>query len=195
MRKGLTLISIAALSLGLAACSNPEEAANDAALENAMVADANATAADTMPVPSPVATGQEFADAAAKSDAFEIAEAKLALEKGTAKEVKDFAAMMIKGHTDSTAKLKAAASAATPAVTPDPTLKPDQQAKLDTLGKLAGEAFDKEYGAHQVAAHTDTLATLQTYATSGDVASLKEFAAATAPVVSSHLDEAKKLPQ
>ena len=103
--------------------------------------------------------------------------------------------MMVKGHTDSTAKLKTAASSATPAITPDPALKPDQQAKVDALGKLSGDAFDKQYAADQVAAHQEALAGLQAYSASGDVAPLKTWATNTAPVVSGHLDMAKKLPQ
>ena len=192
MRTGFTLVSVAALALGLAACSKP---ADTAATENAMVenaADDMAGAAASAPAPM---AGQDFADTAAKSDAFEIAEGKLATTMGKAKAVTDFAKMMVKGHTDSTAKLKAAAAGATPAITLDPALKPDQQAKVDALGKLSGDAFDKQYAADQVAAHEEALTALQAYSATGDVAALKTWATNTAPVVSGHLDMAKKLPQ
>ena len=200
MRKGLTLVSIAALSLGLAACHKQADTTttdNTTVTDNAMTADANGAMEDTnvaTAVPTPTMTGQEFADAAAKSDAFELAEGKLAAKLGKDQKVKDFAAEMIKAHTESTAKLKAAAMAADPKITPDPTLKPDQQAKVDALGKLSGDDFDKQYGKDQVAAHTDALAAMQAYGAGGDVPSIKDFASSTAVVVSSHLDMAKKLP-
>ena len=197
MRKGLTLISLAALSLSLAACHKQADttATDNAMVDNAMV-DMNSTV-DTnamTAVPSPAMTGQMFADTAAKSDAFEIAEGKLAEKMGKDKDVKDFAAKMVAGHSATTLKLKAAVMTASPAITPDATLKPDQQAKIDALGKLSGDDFDKQYAADQVAAHTDALAAMQTYASAGDVPSLKAFASSTAPIVSGHLDMAKKLP-
>ena len=192
MRKGLTLVSIAALSLGLVACG--KKPTDTIPTENAMVENVMDNTADMAATPAPM-TGQDFADTAAKSDAFEIAEGKLASTMGKDKAVTDFAKMMVKGHTDSTAKLKAAASSATPAITPDPTLKPDQQAKVDALGQMSGEAFDKQYAADQVAAHEEALAGLKGYAATGDVAPLKTWATNTAPVVSGHLDMSKKLPQ
>lgn len=45
----------------------------------------------------------------------------------------------------------------------------------------------------QVDAHQDALNLLQRYAQDGDVASIKSFAATTAPVVQGHLDQAKVL--
>ena len=134
-------------------------------------------------------------NAAASTDAFEIAEAKLAEAKGSSSDVKGFAAKMIKAHTESTAKIKAAAHSAIPAITPDPMLTSDQQTKLDALGKLTGDAFDKQYAADQVAAHEKALEVMQGYAANGNVSSLKSAAAEIAPAVQSHLDMAKKLPQ
>ena len=194
MRTSFTLVSVAALALSLAGCH--KKPTDTTPVENAMVENVTDDAAADMNAAAPAATmGQDFADTAAKSDAFEIAEGKLATTMGKGKAVTDFAKMMVKGHTDSTAKLKAAAAAATPAITPDPMLKPDQQAKVDALGKLSGDAFDKQYAADQVAAHEEALAGLQAYSATGDVASLKTWATNTAPVVAGHLDMARKLPQ
>ena len=73
-------------------------------------------------------------------------------------------------------------------------MTPDQKSKLDTLGKLAGDDFDKQYGTDQADAHHMALAAMQGYAASGDVPSLKTAAGEIAPIVSSHLDMIKKLP-
>lgn len=142
---------------------------------------------------NPAPTGQEFADKAAKSDAFEIAAGKLAKANADAADVKTFAATMIEAHTGSTAKIKAAAAKATPEIKPDPTLTSDQQSKLDDLGKLKGADFDKAYIDGQISAHEDALSLMKTYADKGDTPSLKTAAGDIAPVVQKHLDMAKAL--
>lgn len=142
---------------------------------------------------NPTPTGQEFADKAAKSDAFEIAAAKLAKTNADSADVKKFAAAMIEAHTGSTAKIKAAAAKATPAIKPDPTLTSDLQSKLDDLGKLKGADFDKAYIDGQVSAHEDALSLMKNYADKGDTPSLKATAGEIAPVVQKHLDMAKAL--
>lgn len=210
MTNRLALISLTALSLGLAGCGHKpsqEAAADNAVAGNDSTASANdsmASGNDTMgadanaSAPSaatPAMTGQAFANTAAASDAFEIAEAKLAKSKGKDAKVKDFATKMIAAHTDSTTKIKQAAGEATPKIKPDPTMTADQKSKIDALGKLAGDDFDKQYGADQVEAHQSALTAMQGYAASGDVASLKAAAGEIAPVVSGHLDMAKDLPQ
>ena len=134
-------------------------------------------------------TGQQFANAAASTDAYEIAAAKLAKDKATTQGLKDFAAMMIKDHTDSTAKLKEAAGKASPRITPDATLTDEQKANLETLRDAKGADFDSAYKSQQVAAHQKALGAMQGYASTGDVPTLKDFATKTATVVQSHLDK------
>jgi putative membrane protein len=155
------------------------------ATSNALDAAGNALA--------PTPTGQDFADKAAKSDAFEIAAAKLARTNAESADVKKFAATMIDAHTGSTAKIKAAAAKASPAIKPDPTLTSDQQSKLDDLGKLKGADFDKAYIDGQISAHEDALSLMKDYAANGDTPSLKTAAGEIAPVVQKHLDMAKAL--
>ena len=142
---------------------------------------------------NPTPTGQEFADKAAKSDAFEIAAAKLAKTNADSADVKKFAATMIEAHTGSTAKVKAAAAKATPEIKPDPTLTSDQQSKLDDLAKLKGADFDKAYVDGQISAHEDALSLMKDYADKGDTPSLKTAAGEIAPKVQDHLDMAKAL--
>lgn len=68
-----------------------------------------------------------------RSDTFEIESSKLAATRAQSAKVKRFAEEMIKAHTASTAKLKTAAAAASPALTPVPRLSPAQQQTLDAL--------------------------------------------------------------
>ena len=172
-------------ALALAACSQSDDAHTTA--EDTAATDAAATpAAPAAPAP------QEFVDKVAASDMFELEAAKLAQAQSTSDNVKAFAAMMIKDHTDSSARLKEAA-ATIDGVTVTPALTAKQQMDLDAL-KKAGDQFDTAYAQVQVVAHNEALTLLQGYADNGTEASLKTFAAGVAPVVQHHLDEAKQLP-
>jgi putative membrane protein len=197
--KTILRITAAALVLSLAACgpkSNEAASSTGNSADNALDAVANATSNAVVATREAVTrtpTGQEFADKAAKSDAFEIAAAKLAADHAASADVKSFAKKMIGAHTESTAKIKAAAKKADPAITPDPTLTSDQNDKLADLGKLNGADFDKKYVSGQVDAHKDALVLMQGYAKDGNVPSLKAAAGEIAPIVQHHLDMAKAL--
>jgi putative membrane protein len=189
----------ASLALGLSACGHKTEKAVDTtvnATSETAAAVGNATSnalSSVVDAVKPTPSGQEFADKAAKSDAFEIAAAKLALDHAASPKVKAFARDMIAAHTESTAKIKAAAGRATAAITPDPALTPGQNDKLADLGKLDGVDFDRAYLAGQVDAHKGALSLMRDYAKHGDVAPLKAAAGDIVPVVQKHLDRAKLL--
>ena len=191
-RRNLLLASALALALG--ACGPNETADDEAAAPDTMatdtMADAGATATDAA-LPT---TAQGFVNAAAASDTFEVESSRLAATMAKDSGVKSFAQMMIDDHTKSTADLKAAAAKATPAVSVDLQMTAEQKADLERL-KTAGDNFDRTYAQTQVAGHEKALALLQSYAQGGDSAPLQEFASKTAPVVSGHLDRARKLPQ
>lgn len=196
-----TLLTLAILLAGtsISACSkNAERSAENAAasveaatdrtgdrIENA----ADAALAGVTPTP----TAQDFVNTAAKSDAFEIAAARLAAKNAASAEVKAFAAQMIKAHTESTTKIKAAAGRETPSVTPDATLTADQNEDLAELGRLTGAKFDEEYVDGQVEAHEEALALMRSYASSGSGAPLETAAGEIAPVVAGHLKMARDL--
>jgi putative membrane protein len=179
-------IALSASALALAACGQKTETSTT----NMTVTNTVVTEDAPLPAASP---GQSFANSAAASDAFEIATSTLAASQASSPAIKKFATAMIKAHTDSTAKLKAAAAAANPALTPDPTLTTDQQAKVEALKSLNGTDFDKSYASAQVDAHQLALDGLKTYAANGDVAQLKDFAAKLVPTVTAHLNMAKSL--
>jgi putative membrane protein len=181
------LTAVGALALALAACGHKEstDQANSAATE--------APSAAPTPAPAMAMSGQDFANSAAASDAFEVASSKLAAANSQSASVKSFAEKMVKAHTDSTAKLKAAAAKASPAITPDPTLKPEQQEQLDSLKSKKGTDFDTAYIAAQIAGHEQALELLIQYATQGDVPQLKTLATNLVPIVSEHLNMAKGL--
>ena len=205
--KRTALILMSGTALALAACGSRNQANNvttdetNLAVDNGMMgntamdntamgnaADMNAAA----PAASPL-TAQAFANAAAASDNFEIQSSKMADTQASSAAVKKFAKTMISAHTASTAKLKGITSGMSPAITPDDTLNPDQQAAIDSLKGQKGAAFDTAYAAAQVDGHQKTLDALKAYAASGDNAKLKTFAKDMIPTVTAHLNMAKAL--
>jgi putative membrane protein len=186
MKNAMLTISIAALCL--AGCGKKEEPAAEAT--TASPAADGMGAASPAPAASP---GQAFADAAAASDMFEMESSRLAETKASSPKIKAFAGQMVKAHTDSTAKLKAAAAQASPAITPAPQMTAQQQQTLEALRAASGPAFDQAYKDAQVNAHQMTLDTLKGYAANGDAPALKSFAAELTPIVTAHLNMAKGL--
>jgi putative membrane protein len=181
--KALHWFALGASALALSACGQKTETTN--ATTNTVVTENVATPA--------AAPGQAFANTAAASDSIEVQASTLAAANGQSAAIKKFATEMIKAHTESTGKLKNAASAASPAIIPDPTVTAEQQQTLDSLGALKGAEFDKAYAAAQVDAHTKTLAALKDYAATGDVPQFKTFATELVPIVTAHLNMAKGL--
>jgi putative membrane protein len=190
MKHKLMLGSLAALALS--ACGGTD-AANNSAADTTVVGEGETTMmandADNMAMgdTATAMTGQQFADTAGASDMFEIESSKLAQDKATSDAVKEFAAMMIKDHTNSTAKLKDATAKAEPAITPNPAMNAEQNANLEALRSASGAEFDALYKQQQMAAHQKALAALRGYAANGDVPTLKTFASDTSKVVEGHL--------
>jgi len=186
--KHTVLIAVSIAALALAGCKKNEAPAGDATPTSAVATDDVATSA------TPAASaGQAFADTAAASDAFEIQTSQLAATKAKSAKVKSFAEQMIKAHTDSTAKLKAAAASAAPAITPAPKMTAMQQQTLDNLSSKSGAEFDTAYAKAQVDGHQMTLDALKAYSATGDVPTLKTFATNMVPIVTAHLNMAKGL--
>lgn len=184
--KYAAIITVSAAALALASCGKKDEPV----APESPAADASAGMA---PAAASMTAGQSFANTAAASDTFEIETSKLAAEKAASAKVKTFAQGMVKAHTESTAKLKSAAAAATPPITPVPQLSPQQQQTLTELRGKSGADFDTAYAKAQVDAHQMTLDALKAYSASGDVASLKSFATELVPIVTAHLNMAKGL--
>jgi len=187
--KHLAMIALSFTALTIGGCGKKAETAASETPSGAADAGMNAASPPAMAT-SP---GQAFANAAAASDAFEIESSQLAENKATSAKVKSFAAQMIKAHTESTTKLKTAASSASPAITPDAALTDMQRQTLADLGAKTGADFDAAYIKAQVEAHQATLDAVKTYSANGEVGPLKTLATALVPVVTAHFNMAKGL--
>ncbi|MBC9033895.1 DUF4142 domain-containing protein [Sphingomonas sp. JC676] len=133
-----------------------------------------------------------FVAVAGASDLYEIQSSQLAQQKAGADSVRQFAAMMIEHHMMTTKEVTKAARAAglTP---PPPVLEPRQQAMIDELRGLDGEAFDAAYVRQQRMAHDEALALHTGYAKDGDKAPLRAAAAKAVPIVRRHIERLRSL--
>jgi len=187
----LLLISAAIAALSMTACNRKPTETKGAATPAEQSATPSANPSATVATPSNEAAAPDFAAKAAASDMFEIEAGKLAEKRSTNPQVKEFAAMMIKDHTESTKALKSAIKDSGKALTLPAALPSDKQDALGDLVKADAKDFDRKYMESQVDAHQAALNVLQRYAQDGDVAQIKTFAAATAPKVQQHYDRAK----
>lgn len=138
----------------------------------------------------------------------EVELGRLALERASNADVKEFAAMMVRDHSKSLAALKQVASQH---AIPAPAALDDKHREIrDKLAGLSGAEFDREYMSVMVDAHETTVDRLQTRASEdrfGDdkgtvrpegsdnpvEASINQWAANTLPTTRHHLEEAKRI--
>ena len=87
---------------------------------------------------------REFLADAASGNMMEVELGRIAQEKATRKEVKDFAAMMVKDHSEANDRLKTIAQNKN--IQLPQQMKEDQQEKVKKFRDMkAGKEFDKEY--------------------------------------------------
>ena len=137
------------------------------------------------------AEGENFVDEASAKGIAEIETAKMALDKGTSEDVKQFAKMMIDDHTKANQELAQLAQAKDLEMSDEATLM--DKAKAMILKLRDGENFDEAYANNQVVAHEQTIEMYQDYVESGENADLKQFAQKTLPKLEEHLKQAKDL--
>jgi putative membrane protein len=148
---------------------------------------AAASSATAQPMP-----GQDFVNAAAQSDAFEIASGELILTQSTDANVRRFAQQMIADHRKTSADLTAAAQASQLSP-PPPGLSGDQQRLLSALQSQKGQDLDRSFMTAQVNAHAAALATQQGYLADGSDPNLRKVAQGAVPLIEHHLEMARRL--
>jgi putative membrane protein len=132
-----------------------------------------------------------FAMNASGGNLAEIAIAKLALQKTTNPQIKEFANMMITDHGSANAAL--AAIAKTKNLTLPAAVSADVQKDIDNLSKKSGKAFDKAYVDAMYDGHKQALAMFKNAETMCADPDLKAFATKTEPVIQKHFDAISKI--
>ncbi len=134
---------------------------------------------------------KKFVKEAALGGLTEVELGKLATQKASSEQVKQFGQKMIDDHTKANDQLKEAASKDNIPV-PD-TLDAKHQSQVDKLSKLSGEQFDKAYIKNQVKDHETDVREFSAEAQGGSDPNIKAFASSTLPVLQQHLDMVKNL--
>ena len=147
--------------------------------------------------PAPALNDPQIAMIAVVADTVDIDAGKLAAEKASSKEVKDFAETMVRDHTAVNAKATALAKKL--GVTPEESdtsksLKADGDKMLAKLKGLSGAEFDKAYVDNEVSYHEAVIGVVtKTLIPNTKNAELKSLLESAGPIFTSHLEHAKRL--
>ena len=114
---------------------------------------------------------------------------KMAQEKGSSDQVKQFGARMVEDHSKANDDLKQVASSK--GITLPIDLDAKHKAKMDKMQKLSGAQFDRAYMDDMVADHKEDVAEFKKQASSGKDSDVKAFAAKTLPTLEDHLKMAQ----
>lgn len=141
---------------------------------------------------------QKFAEELMASNMAEVELGKLGIDRASNPEVKRFAQMVVRDHTQALEQLKQMAEGhvTAPAQLPD-----DARDTIDRLSKLRGNEFDREFIDVMVEKHEDTVDKLENRVDNGRAekdddhlgARVNQFAAKVLPTVRRHLEEAKRI--
>lgn len=138
-------------------------------------------------------TTKGFINMATVSDLYEVTAGKIALQRSSSPQVKEFAQKMVDAHSLTTTKLKDLIATHDITVTPPEHVDTLHEGLLDDLRAAKAGDFDHRYISQQIAAHKAADILFKGYAKDGDLGALKRFAAATDPDIKQHLDMAEKL--
>lgn len=133
----------------------------------------------------------KFAMEAAHGGQAEVELGKLAQEKASSQDVKDFGQLMVHDHSEANQKLMAVAQQENMQLPSSPDAK--QQAMYDKLSKLSGPAFDKAYMHDMLKDHEEDVKAFKKESMDGTNPQIKNFAAQTLPVIEGHLAKAKTI--
>lgn len=139
----------------------------------------------------------EIAAIVVAANTVDINAGKLATQKGSTKDVRDFGQRMVTDHTG--VNEQASALVTKLGVTPmdnatSKSLMDGGRANMDKLVKLSGAQFDKAYVAHEVTYHQAVLDTIdKTLLPNAKNAELKALIAKVRPAIDAHLQHAKQM--
>jgi len=146
------------------------------------------TASDT----SPISTGdRQFLKTAAEGGMAEVELGKLASEKASSDEVKQFGQRMVTDHSKANEELKQVATSK--GVDVPKNLNAKHKATRDRLAKLSGADFDKAYMKDMVQDHEKDVSEFRAESTKAKDSEVKGFASKTLPTLEEHLSQAKSI--
>lgn len=132
---------------------------------------------------------QTFVTKAAEGGLAEVELGKLAQQKGTTDEVKNFGQRMVTDHSKANDELKTIAQ--NKKITLPSDLGTHDKATRDRLAKLSGAAFDRAYMRTMLADHRKDVNEFKHESSMGKDADIKAFASKTLPTLEDHLKQAQ----
>jgi putative membrane protein len=137
------------------------------------------------------ASDRTFVRKAAEGGLAEVEFGKLAAERASSQDVKQFGQRMVDDHTKANDQLKQVASEE--GITLPDKLSAKDEATKSRLEKLSGAEFDRAYMHDMVMDHTKDVSEFRTEAKAGKDSSVKGFAQQTLPTLEDHLKQAKSI--
>ena len=128
----------------------------------------------------------KFAKEAAQGGMAEVEMGRLAVERGTRPEVKQFGQRMIDDHSKANNELMQLAARKHMQLPKE--VSSEQKEMMDKLSKRSGADFDKEYVEAMVEDHEHDVKAFEEQAEEGTDPDIKQFAAKTLPTVKQHLE-------
>lgn len=128
---------------------------------------------------------------AADAGMAEVEFGKLAQQAAKNKDVKDFAAQMVKDHSKSNEELKALAASKN--VQLSPVISNVFQGQLTDLSSKTGEEFDRQYMDLMMKHHMDAIALFEETSKNEKDPDVKAFATKTLPVLKAHHQKAEPI--
>ena len=175
-------------------CNNSGSSDSAAAAKDSNAAKMDSAKADSTgkaAIPSTVSkSDQDFCVNTADAGMTEIQAGQMAQQKGMAKDVKEYGAMMVKDHTEAADKLKAICAQKN--ITLPTSVSSGMQKNLDDLQAKSGKDFDKAYIDMMVSDHKKVISAFKDEAKNGSDADIRGFADSTLHTLQHHLDEAEK---
>ncbi len=132
---------------------------------------------------------RKFVTKAAEGGIAEVQLGKLAQQKASNDQVKQFGQRMVTDHGSANEKLKAVASGK--GISLPAQMDTSAQKEYDKLSKLSGVQFDRAYIAAMVSDHKKDVSEFRSESRSGSDNDLKSFAASTLPTLEQHLQMAQ----
>ena len=139
------------------------------------------------------ASDRKFVTKAAEGGIAELQLGKLALQKASNDQVKQFGQRMVTDHGSANEKLKAVAS--NKGVSLPAQMDASAQKEYDKLSKLSGAQFDRAYMDAMVSDHKKDVSEFRSESRSGADNDIKSFAASTLPTLQQHLQMAQSAQQ
>ena len=175
-------LSTLSVSIGLAFLVG----AGAAAAQGTSTSSSNMKAGTSASVP---AADKAFVEKAAVGGMAEVRMGKMAQQKGSSDQVKQFGARMVDDHSKANDELKKIASSK--GITLPTDLDAKHKSKMEKMQKLSGAQFDRAYMDDKVADHKQDVAEFRKEANSGKDSDIKAFAAKTLPTLEDHLKMAQ----